>query len=314
MIETEAVIIKDPGKLYLGNVALREPSAGEVVVETHFSGVSTGTERLFWNGEMPTFPGMGYPLVPGYEAVGEVVDTRGSNKLKLGDFVFVPGANCYKDVKGLFGASARQLIVSEEKLIKIDKNLDSTGTLFALAATARHAIAGLGNKMPNLIVGHGVLGRLLARLTIAAGGEPPVVWETNPSRISGAEGYEVLNPVEDNKRDYESIYDASGDPSILDQIIQRLKKNGEIVLAGFYSNPLAFTFPPAFMREAKIRISAEFTTEDVSVTKSLIETEALSLDNLISDTRPAEASTEAYKVAFEDTNCLKMVIDWRDVA
>ena len=314
MIETEAVIIKDPGKLYLGNVALREPSAGEVVVETHFSGVSTGTERLFWNGEMPTFPGMGYPLVPGYEAVGEVVDARGSNKLKVGDFVFVPGANCYKDVKGLFGASARQLIVAEEKLIKIDKNLDSTGTLFALAATARHAMAGLGNKMPNLIVGHGVLGRLLARLTIAAGGEPPVVWETNSSRISGAEGYEVLNPVEDNKRDYESIYDASGDPSILDQIIQRLKKNGEIVLAGFYSNPLTFTFPPAFMREAKIRISAEFTTEDVSVTKSLIETGALSLDNLISDTRPAEASTEAYKVAFEDSNCLKMVIDWRNAA
>jgi 3-hydroxyethyl bacteriochlorophyllide a dehydrogenase len=314
MIETEAVIIKDPGKLYLGNVALREPATGEVVVETHFSGVSTGTERLFWNGEMPTFPGMGYPLVPGYEAVGEVVDARGSNKLKVGDFVFVPGANCYKDLKGLFGASARQLIVAEEKLIKIDKNLDSTGTLFALAATARHAMAGLGNKMPNLIVGHGVLGRLLARLTIAAGGEPPVVWETNSSRISGAEGYEVLNPVEDNKRDYESIYDASGDPSILDQIIQRLKKNGEIVLAGFYSNPLTFTFPPAFMREAKIRISAEFTTEDVSVTKSLIETGALSLDNLISDTRPAEESTEAYKVAFEDSNCLKMVIDWRNAA
>ena len=314
MIETEAVIIKDPGKLYLGNVVLREPEPGEVVVETHFSGVSTGTERLFWNGEMPAFPGMGYPLVPGYEAVGEVVDARESNKLNVGDFVFVPGANCYKDVKGLFGASAKQLIVAEEKLIKIDKNLDSTGTLFALAATARHAIAGLGNKMPNLIVGHGVLGRLLARLTIAAGGEPPVVWETNSSRISGAEGYEVLNPVEDNKRDYESIYDASGDPSILDQIIQRLKKNGEIVLAGFYSNPLTFSFPPAFMREAKIRISAEFTKEDVNVTKSLIEAEALSMDNLISDTRPAEASTEAYRVAFEDTNCLKMVIDWRNAA
>ena len=314
MIETEAVIIKDPGKLYLGAVDLREPISGEVVVQTHFSGVSTGTERLFWNGEMPPFPGMGYPLVPGYEAVGEVVDARGSNKLAVGDFVFVPGANCYKDVKGLFGASAKQLIVADEKLIKIDKNLESTGTLFALAATARHAIAGLGNKMPNLIVGHGVLGRLLARLTIAAGGEPPVVWETNPSRISGAEGYEVLNPVEDTKRDYESIYDASGDPSILDQIIQRLKKNGEIVLAGFYSKPLTFTFPPAFMREAKIRISAEFTTEDVSITKSLIETGSLSLDNLISDTRPAEASTEAYKVAFEDTNCLKMVIDWRNAA
>ncbi len=65
---------------------------------------------------------------------------------------------------------------------------------------------------------------------------------------------------------------------------------------------------------AKIRISAEFTKEDVNVTKSLIEAEALSMDNLISDTRPAEASTEAYKVAFEDTNCLKMIIDWRKAA
>jgi len=313
-METEAVIIKDPGKLYLGEVALKELGAGEVVVATQFSGVSTGTERLFWNGEMPTFPGMGYPLVPGYEAVGEVVETRGSDKFKVGDFVFVPGANCYKDVKGLFGASARLLIASEAKLIKIDKELKETGTLFALAATARHAIAGLGNKMPNLIVGHGVLGRLLARLTIAAGGEPPVVWETNPARFSGSEGYEVLNPLEDENRNYESIYDASGDASVLDQIIQRLQKNGEIVLAGFYSKPITFSFPPAFMREAKLRISAEFTKEDISVTKSLIDTNALSLNNLISDKRAAEESPEAYRVAFEDTNCLKMVIDWRKAA
>ena len=30
---------------------------------------------------------------------------------------------------------------------------------------------------PELIIGHGVLGRLLARLTVAAGLPPPTVWE-----------------------------------------------------------------------------------------------------------------------------------------
>ena len=98
------------------------------------------------------------------------------------------------------------------------------GTLFALAATARHAIAGLGNKLPSLIIGHGVLGRLLARLTIAAGGEPPIVWESNPLRADNQNDYEVIDPEKDNSFDHESIYEASGDISVLDKIIPKLKK------------------------------------------------------------------------------------------
>jgi len=284
-METLAIVIDNPGQLDLRKVALREPAPGDVIVETHYSGVSTGTERLFWNGEMPFFPGMGYPLVPGYETVGVVVDNRASNKLKIGDHVFVPGANCYENEKGLFGASSSLLIASDEKLIKIDSELKAKGTLFALAATARHALAGLGNRLPSLIVGHGVLGRLLARLTIAAGGEPPTVWESNPLRVGTQTDYKVIDPLNDSSSDHKAIYEASGDISVLDKIIPKLKKNGEIVLAGFYSSPISFAFPPAFMREARFRISAEFNTEDINITRSLLETGALSLECLISHER-----------------------------
>ena len=58
-METLAIVIDNPGELDLRKVALREPEPGEVIIETQFSGVSTGTERLFWNGDMPFFPGMG---------------------------------------------------------------------------------------------------------------------------------------------------------------------------------------------------------------------------------------------------------------
>ena len=313
-METLAIVIDKPGQLDLRKVALREPGPGDVIVETHYSGVSTGTERLFWNGEMPFFPGMGYPLVPGYETVGVVVDNRASNKLKVGDHVFVPGANCYEKEKGLFGASASLLLASDQKLIKIDSELKAKGTLFALAATARHALAGLGNRLPSLIVGHGVLGRLLARLTIAAGGEPPTVWESNPLRVGHQTDYKVIDPLKDSSSDHEAIYEASGDISVLDKIIPKLKKNGEIVLAGFYSAPISFAFPPAFMREARFRISAEFNTEDINITRSLLETGALSLEGLISHEKNVNSSKAAYKQSFEDPECLKMVIDWREVA
>ena len=61
--------------------------------------------------------------------------------------------------------------------------LGAEGALLALAATARHAMAGTWTRrVPDLIVGHGVLGRLLARLTIAAGAPAPTVWEIDAAR------------------------------------------------------------------------------------------------------------------------------------
>jgi chlorophyllide a reductase subunit X len=154
--------------------------------------------------------------------------------------------------------------------------------LLALAATAYHAVSGGGKRdpivAPDLIIGHGVLGRLLARLTVAAGLPPPTVWERNATRALGATNYPVLTPDEDPRRDYHAIYDASGDVRILDAAIARLAKGGEVVLAGFYAEPLSFNFAPAFMREATIRCAAEWQRADMLAVKQLAESGALRLD------------------------------------
>jgi 3-hydroxyethyl bacteriochlorophyllide a dehydrogenase len=63
-----------PEQLALRPLALDAPTGSDVVVEVRWSGISTGTEKLLWTGKMPMFPGMGYPLVPGYESVGRVID------------------------------------------------------------------------------------------------------------------------------------------------------------------------------------------------------------------------------------------------
>ena len=68
---------------------------------------------------MPPFPGMGYPLVPGYEAMGEIVEATLESGLKIGDFAFVPGANCYQEAFGLFGGSARRVVTSANRLTRL---------------------------------------------------------------------------------------------------------------------------------------------------------------------------------------------------
>ncbi len=325
-VKTQAVLLKKPEHISLGCVDLNAPEAGDLVVDIEWSGISTGTERLLWSGRMPAFPGMGYPLVPGYESVGRVIEkaterateraaptspNSAVEQIRVGQRVFVPGANCFGAVRGLFGGSAARLVVPESRVTAIDEDLGEEGVLLALAATALHALDSGNSPPPELIVGHGVLGRLLARLTLALGHSAPVVWETNAGRRNGADGYPVLTPDADPRRDYRSIYDVSGDASLLDSLIARLRKGGEIVLAGFYSEALSFVFPPAFMREARIRVAAEWLPADLAEVNRLIAGGGLDLSGLITHRESAGQAEQAYRTAFGDSDCLKMILDWR---
>jgi bacteriochlorophyllide a dehydrogenase len=313
-LNTTAVVLERPEHLVLRQLELAAPGDADLVVDVEWSGISTGTEKLLWSGRMPPFPGMGYPLVPGYESVGRVVHAGCQTDVLVGQRVFVPGANCFGDVRGLFGGAAATLVVPSKRVMPVAESLGEQATLMALAATAYHSVAGGGRRdkivPPDLIVGHGVLGRLLARLTVAAGHTHVVVWELDPQRSQGAEGYAVLHPDEDKRRDYRAIYDVSGDAAILDKLIARLAPGGEVVLAGFYSDRVSFAFPAAFMKEAQFRVAAEWQRPDLLAVNQLVESGVLSLDGLITDRSAVANADQAYRTAFHDVACLKMILDW----
>ncbi len=306
-MDAVAVILEAPERLSLRSLALNPMGADDVRVDIDWSGISSGTEKLLWTGRMPSFPGMGYPLVPGYESVGRIVDAGVNARARIDEWVFVPGANCYQGARGLFGGSARTVVLPAARAIPIAESLGRDGILIALAATAHHAIA-IGGA-PDLIIGHGILGRLIARIAVASGADAPTVWETNPARRDGF-GYDVIDPATDDRRDYATICDASGAADILDTAFARIRKGGEVVLAGFYDR-VSFAFPAAFMREARLRIAAEFTPADIAATLALVDAGLLELDGLISHARPATEAADAYPQAFTDPACLKMVLDWR---
>ena len=311
-MESLAVIIEAPERLSLRPLALQPIGEDDVLVEIAWSGVSAGTEKLLWTGRMPSFPGMGYPLVPGYESVGRITDAGVNARARIGEWVFVPGSRCFRGANGLFGGAAQRVVVPGVRAMAVPERLGEKGVLLALAATAMHMLQ--GGALPDLIIGHGVLGRLLARIAIAKGSWGPTVWELDPLRRTDGRGYPVVHPDQDARSDYRSIYDVSGSPELLDTLIGRLDKRGEIVLGGFYQAPLSFAFPPAFQREARIRVAAEWQPEDLAEARTLIERGLLSLDGLVTDIRPAEEAAEAYPYALSDPRCLKMVIDWRNWA
>jgi len=138
-MKAQAIVFQQPQQLSLQTLSLPEVCPGQIEVEVEYSGISTGTERLLWDGSMPPFPGMGYPLVPGYETVGRVTRAGDNTSTRPGQRVFVPGAQCFEGVRSLFGGAASKLVVPESRTVAIQESLGEQAVLLALAATAYHS-------------------------------------------------------------------------------------------------------------------------------------------------------------------------------
>jgi 3-hydroxyethyl bacteriochlorophyllide a dehydrogenase len=235
--------------------------------------------------------------------------------LSVGDLVFLPGSYAFQGVQNIFGGSGSRLVVPHERAVKLHPALGVKGVLLALAATAHHVFTvgreGLPLLYPDLIIGHGIMGRLLARMVVAAGKPAPVVWETQAVRQSGALGYSVIHPDEDQRKDYRCICDVSGDSGILNRVIPKMGPGGEVVLAGFYKQDLSFSYAMAFMREASIRVAAQWKKHDLDAVVAMFHDGRLPLEGLITHTEIPQRAQQAYEVAFGDPHCLKMVINWR---
>ena len=315
-MKAQAIVFEAPQSIAVRTLELAPMGPRDVEVAVSFSGISTGTERLLWDGTMPPFPGLSYPLVPGYETVGTVAQMGAEvTGLSLGDLVFLPGSYAFQGVQNIFGGSGSRLVVPHERAVKLDAALGVKGVLLALAATAHHVFTvgreGLPLAYPDLIIGHGIMGRLLARMVVAAGKPAPVVWETQAVRQSGAMGYGVIHPDDDARKDYRCICDVSGDSGILNRVIPKMAPGGEVVLAGFYKQDLSFSYAMAFMREASIRVAAQWKKHDLDAVVAMFHNGSLPLEGLITHFETPQRAQQAYEVAFGDPQCLKMVIDWR---
>jgi bacteriochlorophyllide a dehydrogenase len=286
VVNALAVVFDEPRTLALRALPIDEPGDADVRIAVRFTGISTGTERLLYAGTMPPFPGLGYPLVPGYESVGVVTHAGPLSQRTVGDDVFVVGARCFGATRGLFGGAANTLVVAGERTHVIPRGLGDRGVLLSLAATALHAL-----RTPH----DGALPELI-----------------NPARIAGAAGYTVVHPDHDPRRDYRTIVEMSGANDILDTLVPRLARNGEIVLAGFYHEPVRFAFPLAFMRAMQLKIAAEFTPADLADVTAMVADGRLSLDDIITHRVPAADASRAYETAFGDPTCVKMILNWSD--
>src|SRR5215467_6825265 len=242
-VPARALVHTAPRCVEIRGLPTPRPAAGEVLVRTLRSGISSGTERLVYRGEIPaelaqddTIDALGgtfsYPFTYGYACVGEVA---GSGQAV---FAFHP----HQDV---FTARAVDLI----PLPAIDP---ASATLFPLVETALQVTldAGTGYRDRVIVLGAGVLG-LLTGLLLQRSGWRPLIAEPQAWRraIASSLGVNTVAPEELVKEEVPLVIDASGNPDAPAMALDLLAHEGTLLVASWFGiKPVVLPLGGAFHR------------------------------------------------------------------
>jgi 3-hydroxyethyl bacteriochlorophyllide a dehydrogenase len=315
MTHVRAIVIPEPERVELRDVELTPVGDEDVVVETRYTSISAGTERMLLAGRMP-HPMLQFPVIPGYETVGRVVGGGAGAPPELeGQLVYVGGARCFVGVNPAWGGQSQQLIVDHRRVIPLGDIVPEQGVLLALAATALHGVDLLapapGQRV--LVLGQGPVGQIAARLARTRG-----AWVAAADKIAsrltrseadlavdvhdGALAQQVGAPVD-------AIIEATGSMAALAVALPLLADGGAILLLGYYDE-LRLPYMPLFLKQARLLTAREWAPGDLLRCRDMIAGGALRVAELITHRMPLAQYETAYRVALDEPECLKLVLEW----
>jgi 2-desacetyl-2-hydroxyethyl bacteriochlorophyllide A dehydrogenase len=230
--------IQEPGRGAIVERPLSRLGEGDVLIRSLYSGISRGTETLVFRGEVPAsqhhtmrcpfqeggFPG---PVKYGYTSVGRVEEGRGDDARALvGRTVFC--LHPHQD----------RYVVPAGTALPLPEGLPPERAV--LAAYMETAVNGVWDAEPGpgdqiVVVGGGVVGLLVARLSAAVPGTEVLLVDTNPARASVAEalGLPFATEVpEDVTADI--VVHASGNPGGLKDALAATGTEGRLIELSWY--------------------------------------------------------------------------------
>ena len=245
-MRARAVEFTAPGRVRVVEVTPPEPADGDAVVQTLYSGISSGTETLALRGEIdPRTPlddkigalhgTFSFPFRYGYSCVG--LTEPGCSELGDGRLVF-----CFHPHQSV-------LVRPASELLPVDGIDARVATMLPLVETGLQIALDAGNVAGRVVVvtGLGTVGILAGAMLTARGarvlGAEPRPWRRE---AGGAFNLQVVTP--DNLADAVAertggagasvVVECSGDPAAAAQALELLEHEGTALLAGWYGRKM----------------------------------------------------------------------------
>lgn len=251
MATAKALVFTRPGRIDFEEVPVPVPGPDEVVVETRYSGISTGTEMLAYRGELD-------PHMPIDERLGAL--TGGTFR-----YPFRYGYACVGDAGGklVFAYQPHQdrFVAARHEVLELGDVDPRQATLLPLVETALQITLDAGPVLEQdvVVMGLGPVGLITALLLQRAGARVVGVDPSDARRtVAGSVGLDAAATASEN---VPLIIEASGRPEALAAALDLLAHEGTVIVASWYGT-----------KEVPLRLGGPFHRRRLTVRSSQVST------------------------------------------
>jgi 3-hydroxyethyl bacteriochlorophyllide a dehydrogenase len=243
-----------PNRAVMGSAPLPVPGATEAVVETGLSGISAGTERMWLDGSAAALRSgrRAYPYRPGYELVGRVIAAGA-------DF---PEAPVGTRIFAMKPHGSHTVLGRDEAWLPLPDTLgDEDAVAIALTATALHAVHRSAMMVGDgaVVAGLGALGFIMIQVLAASFAGPVIALTGSADKAAralahGATAALTYDAVRDARLPpIQTLFECSGAAANVARLLPLARPGGELVLAGFYNEPIALDGEAMFAGELTVK-------------------------------------------------------------
>ncbi|PWJ58024.1 2-desacetyl-2-hydroxyethyl bacteriochlorophyllide A dehydrogenase [Dyadobacter jejuensis] len=318
--------------------SIEEPAAGEVRIKVAFVGIC-GTDVHVYHGNMDKR--VQIPQTIGHEMSG-VIDAVGAEvkDIAVGDKVVVRPLDDRLQQESDKGISH---ICEKLKFIGVDTpgamqqywnvpaftihKLKAETDLKLAAMTEPLAVACHDVRMSELkkgetavVLGGGPIGLLIAMVATLKGAQV-IISEVNEARVAIARefGFTVVNPAQEDiiayvqevtaGRKADVVFEVAGVQPSVDVMTKLAGIRSRVVMVAIHAQPKSVNLFDFFWKELKLIGARVYEKEDYEEAISLITSNTLGFEKLISEVRPLSAIQEAFEAIDNNPAGIKTLLD-----
>lgn len=313
------------------------------LTKTVFSTISRGTELDLYTGQFHSRRAgtQWYPMLPGYIAVGEVLEV-GSEVTHIAPGDYVVSSNLFGDWAGdycvawaghlefLVYSKVSHRSLSARRAVKVPQGvpLEHAG-IALLGAIAYHGVEHKVRPQPGetvFVIGQGAIGSMAAQQCKARGARV-IVADICQNRLDVAQAWgadatinaaeadmwgELFSLVEPGEP--HAIIEVTGEPWLLDECLHKAPAYCRIHAQGMYLEPISLYIPETlFGRQLTLSATCGERPEMVAAVLEMMASGQVDVSGLVSDIMPAAEATEAWRRIHDHPDeVVTLVLDWRD--
>ncbi|WP_436933498.1 zinc-binding dehydrogenase [Halovenus marina] len=333
-MSNETIVFDEPRSVMIEDRERPAPDADEVLIETERTLVSTGTELTILSGEYPDGSYWdeyaAYPFEPGYNNVGEVVDTGDDvTSIEVGQRV------------GTYGPHAEYTVESADDCRPVPEGITTDqAAFFTIAEIVMNGVrrSSLTWGETAVVYGLGLLGQIAVQCCRVAGARPVIAADLAPSRHAYVPEGSAVETVDPTRTDPETavrevahgrladvVFEVTGNPDAVTDELDVLRDQGRLVVLSSPRGETTFDFHD-HCNEPSYRIIGAHNQSHPSVATpenpwtqhrhaelffDLVAGGELAVEHLVSHRVDVAGASEMYETLLADrSDAMGVLIEW----